>query len=226
MMTLTKPLIMRPRLLLILITIIIIIVVVILTAGLLASLRSNPSTSKPRSMTENVTVGNKDSKSTGKSSECRARSGSGGKYGSKKNENECRRVVEARYGVQFPTIRPDWLPSPHPNKNGKRRNLELDCYNPMNRSLRYDDSSSVGLAIEYDGIQHREPGHFGMTQEDFDKAVERDRHKDKLCKRLGITLIRVSDLVKFKDIESYLNKELDRFDAQQQRQRRRICVIC
>lgn len=148
-------------------------------------------------------------------------------YGcNKMNENECRRVIEARYRIPFPTIRPDWLRSPHTTKRGKRRSLELDGYNPMNSSLKFDDVSSTGLAFEYDGIQHYEPGHFGMTIEQFDRLVERDRSKDKQCKDLGITLIRIPYTVKFNKIESYMNSELDKYDEKRKSQSRRFCIIC
>lgn len=149
-------------------------------------------------------------------------------YGVRKlNEKECRRIFEKRYGVEFPTIRPDWLPSPHANKNGKRRNLELDGYNPMNSSLNYDDVSTTGLAFEYDGIQHSEPGHFGMDQQAFDRLVERDRQTTRLCKQLGVTLIRIPHTVKFKDLESYIIDQLQDYDRRRSSQSKRSrCVIC
>lgn len=142
-----------------------------------------------------------------------------------KGENECRRILEARYKCQFRSIRPNWLPSPHLTKKGKRRKLEIDCYNPMKPGLAYNDPSPIGLGVEYDGIQHREPGHFNMTDEDFALAKERDDHKDDLCAKLGITLIRITDEIKLDQIESHLTKLLDEYDRAQ-RKKNRFCIIC
>lgn len=204
---------MRTRHRLLILVIIIVIVITIIATLLLLNVKLK-STTKPQPMTENVTVRSQPR------SRSRSQSPTGKRGPCKKlNEAECRRVFETRYKVPFPDMRPKWLPSPHSN-----RKLELDGYNPMNPALKYDECSSTGLAFEYDGIQHRKPGHFGMTQADVDKEQERDRHKDKLCKSYGITLIRVSDLVKFQDIESYLNIELDKYD-QQRAKSKRYCVL-
>ena len=42
----------------------------------------------------------------------------------KKNEKECRRVLETLFEAPFPSIRPDWLKYPK-----TKRNLEIDCAN-------------------------------------------------------------------------------------------------
>lgn len=60
--------------------------------------------------------------------------------------------------------------------------LRLDFYLP-----------ELGLAFECDGPQHREfIPHFHGSYHKFQEAKLRDRHKDELCARQGVRLVRVS----------------------------------
>lgn len=67
----------------------------------------------------------------------------------------------------------EWIINP---KTGKH--LELDFYCP-----------EIKLAIEVNGIQHYEPGHFGMTKEEFEEQQYRDWLKVQRCKEKGVNLI-------------------------------------
>lgn len=92
-------------------------------------------------------------------------------------ESKCRQVLESLFpGYTFATVRPDFLKNP---KTG--RNLELDCYCP-----------DLNLAVEYQGEQHyRYPNPYHHSAEDFYGQLERDRIKQELCTRHGVTLIQV-----------------------------------
>ena len=112
----------------------------------------------------------------------------------KKHETECRRIFEKIYQVRFPSIRPDFLKYP---KTG--RNLELDGYNPTLR-----------LAFEYNGQQHAKyVKHFHRRGvKDFDDQQDRDRYKMNICEQLGVKVIVIPHTVKYKNLESYITKEL------------------
>lgn len=67
------------------------------------------------------------------------------------------------------------------NTRGILDGLELDCYIPDSR-----------IAFEYDGKQHFELiKHFHKEEQDFKDLQKRDKEKDRLCKELGIKLIRI-----------------------------------
>ncbi len=111
----------------------------------------------------------------------------------KKNELECKRIIEGIFDKPFISIRPDWLKYPK-----TKRNLEIDMYN-----------EELNIGLEYDGKQHRTYSiFFHRKYEDFVKQQERDEWKNQRCKELGITLIRVPDTVKFKDLEIYIKDQL------------------
>ena len=67
----------------------------------------------------------------------------------------------------------EWITNP---KTGKH--LELDFYCPK-----------IKLAIEVNGIQHYESGHFGMIMKEFKEQQYRDRLKVQRCKEKGVNLI-------------------------------------
>lgn len=67
------------------------------------------------------------------------------------------------------------------NTRGILNRLELDCYIP-----------DLKLGFEYDGEQHYIfPNSFHKSKEDFKEQLRRDREKDRLCKEMGIKLIRI-----------------------------------
>lgn len=120
-----------------------------------------------------------------------------------KGEMECRRVLEAIYGVKFNKIRPNWLIN---DKTG--RALELDGYN-----------EELKMAFEYNGEQHYKSNHyFHRSYQDFVNQVYRDEIKIDICDRMGVYVITVPYNVPFNDIEGYIRYYLP--EAVQQRQMR------
>lgn len=93
-----------------------------------------------------------------------------------RSEKRARAIIERYMRAPFPSCHPKWLRNPKTN-----RPLQLDCYNEKLR-----------LALEFDGSQHAffNP-RFHRTVDDWTNAVERDNVKDMLCKKQGVSLIRV-----------------------------------
>jgi hypothetical protein len=112
-----------------------------------------------------------------------------------KGETECRRVLNKIFNKPFNKSRPNFLNNP---VTGGNFNLELDCYN-----------EELGLAVEYNGIQHYKFNKFFHRNHDHFMAQKyRDDMKRRICKENGITLIEVPYTVKNENIENYLKKEL------------------
>lgn len=75
-----------------------------------------------------------------------------------------------------------------------KRHLPFDFYLPH-----------LGIAIEYDGIQHTQMNHFRRTKELFDEAHLRDQIKTWYCRSHSIQLIRIPYKAKtVKQIKQYL----------------------
>ncbi len=103
-------------------------------------------------------------------------------------ETHCRATVEGIFGVQFPKKRPPWLV----NITGYR--MELDMYN-----------KDLGIAIEYNGIQHYEPcSYFHCTERDVQKNQEHDARKQILCKQHGVVLVTVPYWIKREDMKAFI----------------------
>jgi len=64
---------------------------------------------------------------------------------------------------------------PHPDLQLTKQAMELDIFIP-----------SLSLAFEYQGAQHYEPNIYGDTNLQY-----RDQEKERRCKQLGITLIKI-----------------------------------
>jgi hypothetical protein len=115
------------------------------------------------------------------------------RFPKKKNETECRRIMEKLFRVPFSSIRPDFLKNPKTN-----RNLELDMFN-----------KDLYLAVEYQGAQHRTyTPFFHRTYKDYTDQVSRDEYKKKRCIEEGIDLICVPDSVPFNNLGNYIKDEL------------------
>lgn len=111
-----------------------------------------------------------------------------------KGETECRRAIEFITGKPFPRSRPSFL-----RNKVSGHCLELDCFN--------DD---LKLAIEYNGKQHyKYIPYFHSNKESFYNNKYRDEMKKQLCKDAGIKLIIVPYTVKTKDIEKYIENEMN-----------------
>jgi hypothetical protein len=97
-------------------------------------------------------------------------------------------------------IRPNFLKNP-----ATRRNLELDCYDPVSKT-----------GIEYDGIQHYQyPNRFHKTIQEFEAQQQRDKTKEELCHKNGVRLIRVPYIIaevpkaqKYDAVYRYLSEQL------------------
>lgn len=108
-------------------------------------------------------------------------------------EEETRASLERIFGKPFVKIRPPFLINP---ETGRR--LELDCYN-----------AELSIGVEFDGIQHSVyPNPFHRTQAEFEAQQRRDRHKDRMCKALGVRLLRVPHTIPRPQIEQFLRNNL------------------
>lgn len=117
----------------------------------------------------------------------------------KKNELECKRILEKIFKKPFTSIRPDWLKYPK-----TKRNLEIDGFN---------DTIGKGLGFEYNGSQHyKYSSYFHKEYEDFVSQVERDKFKLNKCKELGIEIISIPYTVKFEKLEHYITEELKKLN--------------
>lgn len=108
-------------------------------------------------------------------------------------EDLTREIIEKVFNEKFIKIKPEWLINPNSNKR-----LELDGY-----------CEKLKIAFEYDGQFHYHmPENMG-GKEVLDKTRIRDKIKDRICKKLGVFLIRIS--YKVKDREKYIRKQRDKW---------------
>lgn len=112
-----------------------------------------------------------------------------------KHEEKCREIFEKIYRQKFESVRPDFLKNPTTNKN-----LELDGFCPY-IVTKYGE----GIAFEYDGVQHsKHTSVFHRKKGAFEYQCAKDAWKDKRCKDLGITLIRIPHFIVYDDLEKYI----------------------
>jgi len=116
--------------------------------------------------------------------------GSGCPHCSNKTEQECREIFEEMFKpYKFPSSHPKFL-----KIKKRKKGLELDGY-----------CKELNLAFEYDGEQHFDKNHMWYSEE----GVLRDRLKDELCNKKGVTLIRIpytekenlNEYIKLKTVE-------------------------
>ncbi len=108
-----------------------------------------------------------------------------------KGETECREVLKKLFNRPFAKARPDYAFS-----SITGRKLEFDCFD-----------LDMKLAVEFQGRQHYEHvPFFHKTPADFKLQQYRDKEKQDICTKLGITLIKVH--YQCSDIEAYLRDEL------------------
>lgn len=106
-----------------------------------------------------------------------------------RGERQCRLVMEMMYGKPFPKVRPQFLRNPETG-----RLLELDCY-----------CEDMGLAVEYNGIQHYVwPNYTNQTYDNFINQCRRDQLKVDLCDLNNVYLITVPYNVPVEQIEDYI----------------------
>jgi hypothetical protein len=111
-----------------------------------------------------------------------------------KFEDECHRILEELTGKKFEkNARPDFLRNPQTS-----RNLELDCFD------------GVGIALEYQGIQHyKYPNPFHKSEKEFEYQIQKDKWKFDKCEENNVFLIRVPYNIPFKKLKSYIKSRLD-----------------
>jgi hypothetical protein len=112
-----------------------------------------------------------------------------------KSEELCREIIEKYLLEKFPKKKPKFL-----------QGLELDGY-----------SEELNMAFEYNGIQHDDyiPHFHRNGVEDFERQIERDLKKYKICREMGVNLIIIPHQYDYKHPE-----ELDAFIYSE------LCKIC
>lgn len=88
-----------------------------------------------------------------------------------------REALEGKLKTSFPNVRHPDIINPDTGCS-----LELDCY-----------SAPLQIAFEYQGAQHYEASEFFGGEKGFQEMRQRDEHKKKRCKELGIKLFEVDD---------------------------------
>ena len=115
-----------------------------------------------------------------------------------KSEARSRQILEGYFGKPFDKARPDFLRNP---VTGNSYNLELDCYN-----------SELGLALEYNGIQHYKfTPFFHKNKESFLNQKYRDDMKRRICKENRVILIEVPYTVKYDQLDPYIKSALKKY---------------
>lgn len=108
-------------------------------------------------------------------------------------ERICCRVMEEIFGAPFVNQRPKFLENPETGYN-----LELDCYN-----------EKLGIAVEYNGIQHYEyPNFTRQSQDEFFQQLRRDLLKVELCDINGVYLIVVPYTVSHDKIPQFIRDKI------------------
>jgi len=111
-----------------------------------------------------------------------------------KHEEMCRNILEKIFNKPFKSCRPKFLKNPVTGQN-----LEIDCFNEQLR-----------IGLEYDGVQHSKyTPHFHRSgKAEFLYQLKKDQFKDMVCKREGITLIRIPHFVHHTDLERFITNKL------------------
>jgi len=106
-----------------------------------------------------------------------------------RGEQTCREILEDYYKKPFPKIRPGFIRNPETQSL-----LELDGYN-----------SELGIAFEYNGIQHYNwPNFTNQQYDEFKSQVRRDQFKLECCDRHNVYLITIPYTVPYEDIRDYI----------------------
>ena len=123
--------------------------------------------------------------------------GGGKKY---KHEEKCREIFERVYQQPFPKEHPVWLKNP-----ATKVNLELDGFCPYIKT-----PYGRGIAFEYDGEQHANPDHHFNRGNPYNFLYqkEKDFFKDRQCKKMGVTLIRIPHFIAYEDLERFIFMKL------------------
>lgn len=111
----------------------------------------------------------------------------------KNGEKFCLNTMEELFDCKFRKSRPKWLLNPETGKA-----LELDGYN-----------KELEIAFEYNGIQHYsfEATPFFKTREQYNKQIERDKFKQRMCRKKGIILLIIPYNINRGKLKEYLITE-------------------
>lgn len=100
-------------------------------------------------------------------------------------------VLEHLFNVPFNKTRPDWL------RNADGNCLELDSFN-----------EKLGLAAEYNGIQHYEKvPYFHKSEDQFNRQKRNDEAKKLICEQRGIILLIIPYDIQHGKIYDFLVKK-------------------
>lgn len=108
-------------------------------------------------------------------------------------ERICREFFEQLFKKNFPKSRPKWLINP------ENHQMELDGY-----------CKKLGLAFEYQGIQHYNHIEYFQSKQQFIKRKRDDREKERLCKEHGVILVKVPEIqrrLKLTEVKDFIIKQ-------------------
>lgn len=105
------------------------------------------------------------------------------------SERICRKLLEATFSKKFPKTKPAWLVNPKGNK------MELDGF-----------CKELGLAFEYQGIQHYNLNYRSYSKGILERRKKDDKLKRGLCKKQGVVLIEVPYYIEYEQMGKYLLK--------------------
>ncbi|MCX6816118.1 MAG: hypothetical protein NT120_04685, partial [Candidatus Aenigmarchaeota archaeon] len=109
------------------------------------------------------------------------------------SERVCRKYFESLFGKNFPKVRPKWLVAP------SEKTLELDGY-----------CKELKLAFEYQGKQHyKHINHFSREMS-FERRIEYDKLKKKMCRLNGVVLIEIPYKIKFENMGKYIVNQCEK----------------
>jgi hypothetical protein len=70
-------------------------------------------------------------------------------------------------------------------------------------------NKDLKLAFEYNGVQHYKfSPKFHKSMKDFEDQIKRDSDKKIMCKKANVTLIEIPYTVVYKNLDTYIKKEL------------------
>lgn len=106
------------------------------------------------------------------------------------SERICRKIFESIFNERFPKRKPAWLSTPQGNK------MELDGY-----------CNKLGVAFEYQGIQHYKDIPIFHEKRSFDRQKAYDELKKKKCQENNVILIEIPYSVDYEKMPECILKE-------------------
>jgi len=109
-----------------------------------------------------------------------------------KSEELARVAFEHVFGVPFPKKRPEWL------RNERGNQMELDGF-----------AEDIGIAFEYQGIQHFTKSLFGKS---VDQRIKDDEKKLQLCKNHQVRLFYLTHEMVYQDFAEEIERQCLEFE--------------